>query len=67
MTNSGPGVKNPPGPLLAHKGVDDTNLNMYLSKKKSTGKIDMLMATVDAVYLLRQDMLFGRDVLVAQT
>jgi phage terminase large subunit-like protein len=39
---------------------------MYLSKKKSTGKIDMLMATVDAVYLLQQDMLFGADAFVAQ-
>lgn len=50
----------------AARALYDTNLNMYLSKKKSTGKIDMLMATVDAVYLLQQDMLFGSDVFVAQ-
>lgn len=48
------------------RALYDTNLNMYLSKKKSTGKIDMLMATVDAVYLLQQDMLFGRDTFVVQ-
>lgn len=45
----------------------DTNMNMYITKKKSTGKVDMLMATVDAVYLLQQDMLFGSDSFVAQT
>lgn len=49
------------------RALYDTNLNMYLSKKKSTGKIDMLMATVDAVYLLQQDMLFGADAFVVQT
>ncbi len=49
------------------RALYDTNLNMYLSKKKSTGKIDMLMATVDAVYLLQQDMLFGADEFVVQT
>lgn len=48
------------------RALYDNNMNMYLSKKKSKGKIDMLMATVDAVYLLQQDMLFGDGVFVAQ-
>ena len=37
------------------KATRDTNLNMYLNKKKSSGKIDMLAATINAVYLLQQN------------
>ncbi len=37
----------------------DTNLNRYVNKKKSAGKVDMVMAIIDAVYLLQQDVLFG--------
>lgn len=35
----------------------DTNLNRYLNKKKSKGKIDMVMSIVDAVYLLQLDLM----------
>ena len=31
--------------------VFDNNLNSYVNKKKSTGKIDMLAATIDAIAL----------------
>lgn len=37
--------------------TEDTNKNKYLNKKKSKGKIDMLMATIDALYLLQQEQL----------
>lgn len=33
----------------------DTNLNRYINKKKSIGKIDMLMALINAVYLVQQN------------
>lgn len=33
----------------------DTNKNTYVNKKKSKGKIDMVVATINAVYLLQQD------------
>ena len=33
----------------------DTNLNEYVTKQRSAGKVDMLMATLDAVYLVQQD------------
>ena len=33
----------------------DTNKNAYVNKKKSKGKIDMVVATINAVYLLEQD------------
>lgn len=33
----------------------DTNRNMYVTKKKSTGKVDMVVALIDAMYLVEQD------------
>jgi phage terminase large subunit-like protein len=39
----------------------DTNKNLYVHKKKSTGKVDMVVSLINAVYLLQQDMLFGDD------
>lgn len=36
----------------------DTNKNMYVNKKKSNGKVDMVVSLINAVYLLQQDMLF---------
>ncbi|MDF2537420.1 MAG: Phage terminase large - intein-containing [Herbinix sp.] len=41
--------------------TEDTNLNKYVNKKKSAGKVDMVVSTINAVYLLQQDMLFGSD------
>ena len=35
--------------------VYDTNKNQYVNKKKSTGKIDEVVALINAVYLLQQD------------
>jgi phage terminase large subunit-like protein len=34
---------------------------MYLNKKKSTGKIDMLMALVNAIHLLQVDVIFNPE------
>jgi len=39
----------------------DTNLNKYVSKKKSAGKVDMVVGLINAMYLLEQDLLFGTD------
>jgi phage terminase large subunit-like protein len=39
----------------------DTGLRVYVSKKRSPGKVDAVMATIDAVYLLQQDVIFGED------
>jgi phage terminase large subunit-like protein len=44
----------------------DTNKNMFVNKKKSIGKVDMVVSTLDAVYLLQQDNLFGNDGFVVQ-
>ena len=37
----------------------DTNLNRYVHKKKSRGKVDMVVATINAVCLLQQNELFN--------
>lgn len=46
--------------------TEDTNLNKYLNKKKSKGKIDMVMALVDALYLLQERELLNQDDFVVQ-
>lgn len=37
--------------------TEDTNLNKYVNKKKSAGKVDMVVALILALYLLQQDQL----------
>ena len=37
----------------------DTNMNRYVTKKKSQGKVDMVVALINAVYLLQQDVIFS--------
>ena len=39
--------------------TEDTNKNKYVNKKKSEGKVDMVVALINAAYLIEQDMLFG--------
>ena len=46
--------------------TEDTNLNKYVNKKKSTGKVDEVVALINAMYLLQQYLLNG-DNFVAQT
>ena len=41
--------------------TEDTNLNKYVNKKKSAGKVDMVVSLINAMYLLQQDMLYGTD------
>lgn len=37
----------------------DTNKNMYVNKKKSNGKVDMVVSTINAMYLVQQDYLMN--------
>lgn len=46
--------------------TEDTNLNKYVNKKKSAGKVDMVVSLINAVYLVEQDMLFGAEYFVVQ-
>lgn len=42
----------------------DTNMNAYVSKKKSNGKVDMVVSLINAVCLLQKDVVFGDDFLI---
>ena len=44
----------------------DTNMNRYVTKKKSCGKVDMVVALISAVYLLQQDVIFSDNSWVVQ-
>lgn len=37
----------------------DTNMNRYVTKKKSNGKVDMVVALINSIYLLQQDCLLN--------
>lgn len=39
----------------------DTNMNLYINKKRSAGKVDMLMSAIDGVYLAQQDIIFEQN------
>lgn len=44
----------------------DTNMNRYVTKKRSTGKVDMVVSQINAVYLIQQDVIFGADNFIVQ-
>lgn len=44
----------------------DTNMNKYVTKKKSSGKVDMVVALISSIYLLEQDILFNQCNFVVQ-
>jgi phage terminase large subunit-like protein len=47
--------------------VYDTNKNQYVNKKKSTGKVDMVVSMINAMYLLEQDVFLNQMDFVIQT
>lgn len=47
--------------------VYDTNKNQYVNKKKSTGKVDMVVSLINAVYLLQQDVFLNQMDFIVQT
>lgn len=46
--------------------TEDTNLNKYVNKKKSNGKVDMVVSLINAMYLLQQETLYGDGGFVVQ-
>ena len=46
--------------------TEDTNLNKYVNKKKSSGKVDMVVALINAVFLAQLEMLEGERDFVVQ-
>lgn len=47
--------------------IYDTNMNQYVAKKKSKGKVDMVVSLLNALYLLEQDNLLGQADFLVQT
>ncbi|MBQ6483055.1 MAG: hypothetical protein IJI45_18270 [Anaerolineaceae bacterium] len=47
--------------------VYDTNKNQYVNKKKSTGKVDMVVALINAMYLCQQDCFLNQMDFLVQT
>jgi len=47
--------------------VYDTNKNMYVNKKKSNGKVDMVVSMLNAMYLVEQDCFLNQMDFVIQT
>ena len=45
----------------------DTNKNQYVNKKKSNGKVDMVVSLINAVYLLQQDVFLNQMDFIVQT
>lgn len=45
----------------------DTNMNRYVNKKKSNGKVDMVVALINSIYLVQQDVLLYDGNFVVQT
>ena len=45
----------------------DTNGNRYVNKKKSSGKVDMVVSLINATYLLQQDVFLNQMDFVIQT
>lgn len=45
----------------------DTNQNLYVNKKKSKGKVDMVVSMINATYLLEQDVFLNQMDFVIQT
>jgi phage terminase large subunit-like protein len=46
--------------------TEDTNRNKYVNKKRSKGKVDMVISLIIALYLLQQDVIFDQMNFVAQ-
>ncbi|MBP5423724.1 MAG: hypothetical protein J6Y78_14915 [Paludibacteraceae bacterium] len=44
----------------------DTNKNLFVTKKKSKGKVDMVISTLNALYLIQQDCLLNQMDFVVQ-
>lgn len=42
------------------RAVEDTNKNLYVNKKKS-GKVDMVVSLINAIFLMQNDIIFNTD------
>lgn len=49
------------------KCTKDTNNNLYVNKKKTNGKVDMVVSLINAIYLLQQDVFLNQMDFIVQT
>lgn len=49
------------------KCTRDTNNNLYVNKKKSKGKVDMVVSLINAIFLLQQDVLLNNMNFIVQS
>ena len=47
--------------IMNARCVEDTNKNKYVNKKKSAGKVDMVVAAINAIYLWEQEQLYSSN------
>jgi phage terminase large subunit-like protein len=43
------------------KVVENNNKDIYINKKKSTGKVDMLAAMINSIWMMQQDVIFNPE------
>jgi phage terminase large subunit-like protein len=43
------------------RAVEDNNKNLYVNKKKSNGKVDMVVSLINAIWYLQQEVIFNPD------
>lgn len=46
--------------------TEDTNLNKYVNKKKSVGKVDQVVGNLNSTYLIEQELLYGNNGFICQ-
>lgn len=44
--------------------TEDTNGNKYVNKKRSSGKVDLVVGTINALHLLQQEQLYGNNFVI---
>ena len=50
--------------LLSFHARSEMIKNLYVNKKKSNGKVDMVVSLINAIYLLQQDVIFDTGFVV---
>jgi phage terminase large subunit-like protein len=47
--------------VMNAKVVENNNKDIYINKKKSTGKVDMLAAMINSIWMMQQDVIFNPE------
>lgn len=47
--------------FINSKVTEDNNRNIYVNKKKSSGKVDMVVSMINGIFLLQNDVIFNPE------